>query len=515
MSRFRAEPAPPGSRPGLAARRRALTRLPGPDSVAWIALAAAAFTVSQLVSVPPRLGLSWDEVVYVSQVSPHAPAAFFDPARSRGIPLLVAPLELVTSSVVALRAYLAVASGLALFGSLLAWRRLRPAWQLALAGAMFGSLWVARFYGPQAMPDLWMAFAALAATGLFLRAAGAVRPADDPAGPGARARGPAGWPLAGLALAVAAGALVRIGDAVFLAALLVLAALAVPAWRKVPLVAAVVAGLAAGAAEWVVEAFLRFGGPLRRLRLAGAEQGGLGLHAGFWAELRALNGPTLCRPCTVGVRYPVLDLWWLALPVLVVLGMLAARRAGRLASSALAAACALALAGQYLIGVDYAAPRFLLPYYALASVPVADLVAGVLARTSPGWRSEVTVLIGVILVAQAVVQQAVLSHEVAGTARFHAEYARVAADLRRLGIAPPCLLNGAQRIPVAFYAGCASTPDSAGARPPAARSPFRVARGRFAVLEWPHERPPAFARGWRRVSLPGAVPRRLVAYLPA
>jgi len=49
--------------------------------------------------VSQRLGLSWDETVYVSQVSAHAPAAWFDPARARGIPLLVAPVALLTSSV--------------------------------------------------------------------------------------------------------------------------------------------------------------------------------------------------------------------------------------------------------------------------------------------------------------------------------------------------------------------------------------------------------------------------------
>ena len=70
---------------------------------------------------------------------------------------------------------------------------------------------------------------------------------------------------------------------------------------------------------------MRFGGIGARLRAAGAEQGGFGLHFALPDELRALNGPTLCRPCTVGVRYPELDLWWFLLPVLVALAMLAAR----------------------------------------------------------------------------------------------------------------------------------------------------------------------------------------------
>jgi hypothetical protein len=85
----------------------------------WPALVAALFAAAQLAFVAPRLGLSWDEVVYISQASVHAPAAYVDPARARGIPLLVAPVTLLTGSVFALRVYLSLASGLALFLALL------------------------------------------------------------------------------------------------------------------------------------------------------------------------------------------------------------------------------------------------------------------------------------------------------------------------------------------------------------------------------------------------------------
>ena len=107
-----------------------------------------AFAAAQLAFVSPRMGLSWDETVYVSQVSGHAPAAYFDPARSRGVPLLVAPLTELTSSVAALRVYLSVASGAGLTAALWVWRRLRPAWVLALAAVIFGGLWVAQSAGP-------------------------------------------------------------------------------------------------------------------------------------------------------------------------------------------------------------------------------------------------------------------------------------------------------------------------------------------------------------------------------
>jgi hypothetical protein len=471
---------------------RARLSWPGPDSVWWLALVAAAFCLAQLVFVAPRLGLSWDEVVYVSQVSGHAPAAYFDPARARGVPLLVAPVTLLTSSVLALRCYLSVASGLGLFAALLAWRSLRPAWLLALAGVFFAGLWATQYYGPQAMPDEWVAFSALAAAGLFLQAARAGR---------------GRWrPLAGLAGCLAVAALVRPGDALYLAAALVIAVLAVRDGRRWPLLAAVVLGFAAGAAQWVGEAFLRFGGPLARLHAAAAEQGGFGLHLALGDELRSLNGPTLCRPCTVALRYPEISLWWLALPVLVIAGLLAARRAGCFASALLAAVCGLSLAAPYLFLMTYAAPRFLLPAYALGAIPVADAlswpVTGLRARTR---LVAVTVLAGVVL-AQLVVQNAVLRHQVSEKITFFGGYTAIAADLHRLGVRPPCLVKGEQNIPVAFAAGCASAPSAAAGR--AAGEPV-------VVLVRAGSRPPGYASGWSRHELPGVRTSllRLLAYL--
>jgi hypothetical protein len=475
------------------------------DSIWWLVLVAGLFTLAQLIFVVPRLGLSWDEVVYVSQVSAHAPAAYFDPARARGIPLLVAPVTLLTGSVLALRIYLAVASGLGLFLALLTWRRIRPAWVLALAGGAFASLWVAQYYGPQAMPDEWVAFAALAAAGFFLRAAGGdADPAQEV--PPARRRLA---PLAGLAGAMAVAALVRPGDAVFLSGALVVAVLAVRAWRRWELVAAIAAGLVAGCAQWVVEAYVRFGGPLQRLHLAGAEQDGFGLHAGFWDEFRAVNGPTLCRPCTVGVRDPEISLWWVALPVLVVLGVLLARRLGRFRSALLPAWCGLCVAFQYLFLINYAAPRFLLPAYALLVIPVADLIAWLLTNVRGEYRDITRFGVCFALVAQVLIQQVVLEHQVAEKVTFFGDYSRIAAQLHDLGIRGPCLVKGEQDIPIAFYAGCASAGSIATVH---ARDPAEP----VAVLAYPHARPPAYARHWREYRLHGIRTSllKLVVYTP-
>ncbi len=307
---------------------------------------------------------------------------------------------------------------------------------------------------------------------------------------------------------MAAAALIRPGDAIFLGGALLAAAIAIPAWRRWPLLTAVVTGLAAGCGEWVAEAYARFGGPLERLHIAGTEQGGFGLHLGLWDELRALNGPTLCRPCTVGWRQPELSLWWLALPVLVVAGILAARQAGRLASALLPAVCALCMAGQYLVLINYAAPRFLLPAYALAALPVADALAWLIAGVRADLRPVTAGLITVFLALQLLAQHVVLDHEVGGTITFHHDYARIAADLRSLDVRPPCLIKGEQFIPIAFYAGCAS---AAGARAGAGQSGARY--GQIVVLVHPGARPPRYARRWPRHSLPGTRVLKAVAYL--
>ncbi len=473
-------------------------RLPHSGSGWWLAAAAAAFSLAQVLAVSPHTGLSWDETVYVSQVSGHAPAAYFDAARARGVPLLVAPVTLLTSSVAALRVYLALASGLALAGALWTWRRSRPAWLLALAAVAFGGLWVALYYGPQAMPDEWVALSSLAAAGFFTRAVRADGTAASAAGGRWRA-------LAGLAGCLAAAALFRPGDAAYLAAALMLAVLLVPGWRRWDVLGCVIGGTAAGAAEWVAEAYLRFGSPLHRLHLASAEQGGLGFHLAIWDQLRALNGPTLCRPCTIGWRYPELSLWWLALPVIVAAGLLAARRAGRLRSSALAAACGLALAAQYLFGIGYAAPRFLLPAYALLAIPVADCLGWLVREARPSVRQAAAPAVVAVLLIHLLVQQVVLAHEAAGTVTFHRDYQRIAAELGRLGVRPPCLIQGEQFIPIAYLAGCASAGQAAAAR--AAGQPV-------AVLEYRWQRPPGYARHWRRHRLPGTRILKLVAYLP-
>ncbi|MFD7180056.1 hypothetical protein ACFV90_08560 [Streptomyces sp. NPDC059904] len=92
-------PRPRPTRAGVAAR-----------SLLPLAALAITFALIQLLFVIPGLNLNWDESVYASQVTPHVPSAYFSAPRARGVPALLAPLTLLTSSTLALRLYLATLS---------------------------------------------------------------------------------------------------------------------------------------------------------------------------------------------------------------------------------------------------------------------------------------------------------------------------------------------------------------------------------------------------------------------
>ncbi|MFF3331097.1 hypothetical protein ACFYWX_16270 [Streptomyces sp. NPDC002888] len=466
------------------------TRRPGPPTVTslrlwrdgWLTLVAAGFTLAQLVLVRPGMGLGWDESVYVSQVSDHAPAAFFSAPRARGVPLLVAPVAAWSSSTPLLRIYLALLSGLALFLALRAWRGLFPARVVALGGALFASLWITLFYGPQAMPNFWVAIGALACVGCFLRAR---------AEPGDRA---APW---GVFASVALMAWMRPMDAVWTVLPLLALTVAVRRSRRPRLLAALLVGLVAGAAQWVVEAQVAYGGLMQRLSDASRIQGGLGWNLAFDDQLRSLGGRSLCRPCVGAMPHPAVTVWWFALPVLAVLGLVLAVRARRTARTLVPLACAVTAAVPYLLLIGYAAPRFLLPAYALLALPVADALVHLVTAARGAWRPVVVTAAVLGLAGHLAVQFAVLEGTVHRTTVAHRDWARTANDLHRLGVRPPCVLTGHEAVPIAFYTGCASRQPRGHDTSITEAGLVRAARATpVAVLTKPGAEPPAFARTW-------------------
>ncbi|MET9404893.1 hypothetical protein ABZX90_03735 [Streptomyces sp. NPDC002935] len=455
-----------------------------------LAALAVAFVLIQLLFVIPGLNLNWDESVYASQVTPHIPAAYFSAPRARGIPVLLAPLTFLTSSTLALRIYLAVLSATGLSVALWVWRRLLPMPVVALAGVLFSGLWVTQLYGPQAMPNLWVALCALAAVGCFLRAAGDRR--DRRA-------------LVGLCLAVAAAALLRPSDAVWLSLPMAAACLFVRRWRRPTLLAVLLAGLALGGVQWIVEAYLSYGGVAARLHRSSAIEGGIGWHLAVGDQLRTLaGGPELCRPCSVPWRHRTSAIWWLATPLAAAAGVVLAGRVRRLATALLPAVCGASVAVPYLLLIDYAAPRFLLPAYALLSLPVADALAASARSVRPRLRLAATALVAALVVAQLVSQHVILDRAVRTAADGTGDYARIAADLRKHGVRPPCLITGRLATPVGYQARCASGQITGHNRNTTVAEILATARHEpVAVLVEPHHKPPAYARHWNVHRLPG------------
>lgn len=441
-----------------------------------LAAVAAAFTLAQLLLVRPGMGLGWDETVYVSQVGTQAPAAFFSAPRARGVSLLVAPIASWSTSTELLRVYLAVLSGLGLYLALCAWRGLFPARVLAVGGALFASLWITLFYGPQAMPNYWVAVGALGAVGCFLRA---------------REHPRALWAVvAGVALM----AWMRPTDAVWVTLpLFVVAAVT----RRLRPAVALVAGLVLGGTQWVVEAYTSYGGLAERLHEGSRIQGGLGPQFAVDDQLRSLGGRALCRPCTGPLPDPAVMAWWAVLPLLAAVGLVVAVRARRTERTLVPLACATTAAVPYLFLIGYAAPRFLLPAYLLIAIPVADALFHLATTPAGRWRPVAAVLLAVGLTGHLAVQYVVLERAVNRTTRSHQDWARTAAELNRLGVRGPCVLTGYLSVPVAYYTGCTS---AAAFGPNTNSTETRILdasrRMPVAVLTRPGGSPPSYARDW-------------------
>ncbi|MEU3193458.1 hypothetical protein ABZ686_23155 [Streptomyces sp. NPDC006992] len=404
------------------------------------------------------------------------------------MPLLIAPVAAVGHSVPLLRCYLTTAAALALYLGFLPWlRAVARRGVVPLAAALYSSVWFALFYAGAAMPNHYVAMGLTAALGCCVPAPGAA----SSTGPGIEADGPGPGPVRGrmctwvaVAAALAAATLIRPNDTVWPVAVLLGAAVwtrlspgrrkpgpggsrpcrpprsRAPAWAPTPMVAfAAPAGVLLGLLPWAVEARLRFGGVLERVRAAGDIQGGMHLHLSLDTVFRhaaALDGPLLCRPCegvTVGWASAA---WWLLIPPLVALGINEARREGRTALAVLPTAAAAAVAVPYLFFMDYAAPRFLLPAYALLA-PVAALgVCGALRRARAARKLWLLAPLGAtaaLLHLGFQLHQLDLHSGIQAAAR--QDWQRMERVLRAHGVRPPCVLAGnSSTVPVAHTAGC-------------------------------------------------------------
>ena len=422
--------------PGIGRRK---IRVPfSGDSPLWLVIVAGVFVLAELSPGLLRMPLGADEITYIAQTSTRVSQVILPPVHGRGAAVLAAPVTLLTTSLLILRLWMALLSGIGLFLALFAWRGLRPAWVLALAGFILGSLGIAQLSGVQVMPDWWVALGAIAVTGLFLQAVTG------------RMRRRVVLPL--LAATTFFLVVQRPQDTAFLLAPLIAAALLIPAWRNRGVLAAFGIGLVLGAAEWLGESYAWYGGPISRLHMMHQEPPKFALYFTLPYQLRVLNGPWYCRPGECASwNYPWLTIWWLAFLALVIAGVLAMRRTGLLAALAPVAAALSALAA-YTLFVPYAAPRYLLPTIALLTIPAADGIVWLAA--APRWRTAGIVGACAFLLTGVATQQVVRRSETRNQDAVRTAFIRKADRLLyRFDARPPCIVASPS---VAYYMGCAA-----------------------------------------------------------
>jgi hypothetical protein len=472
-TRLREQPEDAGNRP---APRRGR---PGPDSLAWLALVSALFFLAELTPALLKLPLGADEITYIAKTSAHASGVFLPPVHGHGVGLLAAPVTLASTSLTVLRVWMALLSAAALFLSLLCWRGLRPAWVLALAGFIFASLAITQLSGVQVYPDLWAGFGALAITGLLLQAVGRrLRPRVV---------------LPAIAFVAFVVVMMRPQNIVFVLAPTFLAPIVVRGWRQRQVLIAMILGMAAGVLEWVAEAYLWFGGPVTRFRLAGQEPPTFGLHFSLLMQVKTMSGPWYCNPypgpmpCVPQFYYPAVYIWWVALAVLIGLGLYAVRRLPSRASSWLALITGAWGAILYILLVPFGAPRYFLPTWSLFAILAADGIAWLVTRPvrRPGHRTVAAVAAAVFLLAGAVSQRIVLIGETASAGAVR-PFEHQARQLIRLGVKPPCVVPAPS---IAYYVGCIGNWSGGTVRQALQHSPGGV-------------------KGWHVVRLPARAPFR-------
>jgi hypothetical protein len=141
------------------------------------------------------------------------------------------------------------------------------------------------------------------------------------------------------------------------------------------------AGVALGWLPWLVEMSVRFGGPAEAVRRAqdAAHVGTTSVGSRIVQHLALSNGPVLgpLEDPHVAIGGVV---WWVALLGLTALGLAWSRRTPAFRPLLAATIAGLGLAAEYLVLIEGTAPRFLLPTYALLSLPAASALVDVFRR---------------------------------------------------------------------------------------------------------------------------------------
>ncbi|MEM8707586.1 MAG: hypothetical protein AAGE98_14070 [Actinomycetota bacterium] len=355
------------------ARPRAVGRHPG-----WAHAGVAAITFVAVVawSDVGRFYL-WDEAVYASQLSGSHEPVEWRSQRAPGVVYLVAPVTLLTDSIVAVRLWLGIAGSLATAAAFAVWHRSVGSAAL-IAHVLFVTTGLVAIYLTELFPNLWFALAALAAVGLVV---------DRTAMPPRL--------VATVAALVGAASLLRPSEAVALAVMVGAVLVLRLGTRALPSLLWIGAGYLVGITPWLIRSFTTFGGPLERLDDARSR---VGTEPGvrILDMVRLLDDPFGNHRDGVEILSVGVGLWFLVWMGCAIVG---AVRSPRLASPVvIALASALALAVPFAFFKEHPAPRFLLPAIALLAIAAG---AG-LQRLSGTTRRAVLagVVLSVLVIAQ-------------------------------------------------------------------------------------------------------------------
>jgi hypothetical protein len=459
------------------------------------------FLVVQLVIVRHPLGLSQDESNYLAKVDPRVPELYWTQPRAWGMPVLAAPVAVFSPSLTIYRLYFGFLSSAGLIAAFWPWLRvLRP--MVAPAAALFFStIWFTAAFVSLVMPNLYVALGAVAVTGLFLRAV----------------HDPVWWRLALTTAAAGLVALVRPTDSVLVIAPLCAIALVVSRLRRLKVLAAVAVGELLGWLPWIIEGYLRFGGPVERLRAAETSgTHGLNLRSSNLLIFpRLLDGtPMYCcsggTPSDAGPVPLALTTWLVGVLVIAALGVVWSVSERRLPEMMLVCLPAGVLAAFYLLLPGFTALRFLLPAFALLSLPVAFALVHTMRR----WRKTAAVIIVAALVGHVAPMLLLAERQMDAIWRWRSAQVQAAAALQPLIIKRPCLVIANPPSPLAFYLGCDAQKSGTSKRQPRRITQAR-AKGVFvlALLSVPPP-PGSYMASWQQVPVP-ELEHRFQVYIPA
>lgn len=321
----------------------------------WLVAVSILYLCAQVLLFDENRYLEWDEAEYLARASSQLANPEWPPHRALGVVWIVSPVTLLGGSLFALRWYLVVVSTVALGLAFSRW--IRPVGGVAPLGmAIFASGWLALFYGSEMSPNLYVAAAAVGAAGSLVAYFMDKRNTD----------------LLWLAAFVGAACVLRPSDAVVL--LLGLGLLAVLVLNRTDVIraeAALIAGFVIGVTPWVIESYLHFGGPFERLQAARELVGGT-FTLNLTDHLLMADG-SLIGPDPLRIASPA------AIAVFGISSLIAiyavANREMRPAVP-IAFAVGILMAMPYLFYVEALAPRFLLPSFALMSIPIGAGLVG-------------------------------------------------------------------------------------------------------------------------------------------